>query len=522
MSARVLSPSAPARQRARLLSPCITAPMGAERLGVGPPRAGTLRPPTDSFSARSGDLESRRPVGTELAISNRHLRIASASGSESDPALQLRTSRRSRVVGSRLVALSVRPRPGGARHDTQGASRSRLRRQLPAMTFSPAVILGLDRRLWPGAHRHPGQRDFRGLLAPAGRLLPGRQPPRYRRADPVQRRWHPDGDRDRDVTPHAGAARDRVERPRGARRRAGAADRSGAQGACTAAEASNRAKDEFLAMLAHELRTPLSAIATAAHSLERLHGRDAASVPVEVINRQVRHVTRLVDDLLDAGRVMAGKILIDRQPIDLADIIGRSIDALAAARRLERHDLAVHLVPAWVDADADRMEQVIVNLLTNALKYTPPGGSVTVALEHEHANVVLKIEDDGIGIPPELLPRVFDSVRTRGEGRLRHARRTWHRARAGQAPRATARRHCRCGHSGPGTGERVHRPSSSRQSSAARVPGTARSRRGRIGRLRILSFSPAVQQTPYLRPAKICALPLISVIQRAAFYGRRS
>jgi len=176
----------------------------------------------------------------------------------------------------------------------------------------------------------------------------------------------------------------------------------------TAAEASNRAKDEFLAMLAHELRTPLSAIATAAHSLERLHGRDAASVPIEVINRQVRHVTRLVDDLLDAGRVMAGKILIDRQPIDLADIIGRSIDALAAARRLERHDLAVHLVPAWVDADADRMEQVIVNLLTNALKYTPPGGSVTVALEHEQANVVLKIEDDGMGIPPELLPRVFD------------------------------------------------------------------------------------------------------------------
>ena len=95
-------------------------------------------------------------------------------------------------------------------------------------------------------------------------------------------------------------------------------------------------------MLAHELRTPLSAIATAAQLLERLHGRDAASVPVEVINRQVRHVTRLVDNLLDAGRVMAGKILIDWQPIDpFADIIGRSIDALAAARRLERHDLAV-------------------------------------------------------------------------------------------------------------------------------------------------------------------------------------
>ena len=89
----------------------------------------------------------------------------------------------------------------------------------------------------------------------------------------------------------------------------------------------------------------------------------------------------MVDDLLDAGRVMAGKILIDRQPLDLADVVGRSIDALAAARKLERHDLAVHLVPAWVDADADRMEQVIVNLLTNALKYTPPGGAIAIGLQ---------------------------------------------------------------------------------------------------------------------------------------------
>ena len=94
------------------------------------------------------------------------------------------------------------------------------------------------------------------------------------------------------------------------------------QQARTAAEAANRAKDEFLAMLAHELRIPLSAIATAAHSLERLHGRDSSSMPIDVINRQVRHVMRMVDDLLDAGRVMAGKILIDRQPLDLADVVG--------------------------------------------------------------------------------------------------------------------------------------------------------------------------------------------------------
>jgi signal transduction histidine kinase len=105
---------------------------------------------------------------------------------------------------------------------------------------------------------------------------------------------------------------------------------------------------------------------------------------------------------------MAGKIKIARHPIDLADVIVRSIDALTAARRLDHHDLAVHVESAWVDADADRMEQVIVNLLGNALKYTPPGGSITIRLQNDSSFIVMAIEDDGIGIPPELLPRVFD------------------------------------------------------------------------------------------------------------------
>jgi signal transduction histidine kinase len=177
----------------------------------------------------------------------------------------------------------------------------------------------------------------------------------------------------------------------------------------TAAEAANRSKDEFLAMLGHELRTPLSAIATAAQALDHLHGRDQpTALPIAVITRQVRHVTRLVDDLLDAGRVMAGKIQIDRQPIDLSEIVERSIDALTAARKLEHHELALGLVPAWIDADADRMEQVIVNLVGNALKYTPAGGKIGIALERDQDAIVMKIEDDGIGISSELLPKVFD------------------------------------------------------------------------------------------------------------------
>ena len=175
------------------------------------------------------------------------------------------------------------------------------------------------------------------------------------------------------------------------------------------AEAANRGKDEFLAMLAHELRTPLSAIATAAQTLDRSSRRDASmAMPIEVIERQARHVTRLVDDLLDAGRVMAGKIQITREPVDLADIVARSIEVLSAARKLDRHDLAVHVESAWIDADADRIEQVIVNLLGNAVKYTPPDGSIAIRVQHDRADVVMTIEDDGIGIPPELLPRVFD------------------------------------------------------------------------------------------------------------------
>ena len=232
------------------------------------------------------------------------------------------------------------------------------------MTFFPAVILSA----WlggfgPGAHRDPGERDGRGLLAPAARLVPGRQPTRHRRADPVQRRRHPDCGRDRDAAPDATRLAEESNN-----RAALAAERAQLieleHRARTAAEASNRAKDEFLAMLAHELRTPLSAIATAAHTLERLHGRDAAmALPIDVIDAAGPSRDQ-------AGRRSARRRSGDggqdpdhRQPIDLADIIGRSIDALAAARRLERHDLAVHLVPAWVDADADRMEQVIVNLL---------------------------------------------------------------------------------------------------------------------------------------------------------------
>ena len=177
-------------------------------------------------------------------------------------------------------------------------------------------------------------------------------------------------------------------------------------------------------------------------------------------------------------------------------------------------------MPAWVDADADRMEQVIVNLLTNALKYTPPGGSVTVALEHEHANVVLKIEDDGIGIPPELLPRVFDLFvqGARGAygtpGDLASGSR-W----SGASCNCTAALSMRPlgARDGGACSPSVFQPSVLRRASPGHCSLTPRADRPAP----YPSFSPAVQQP--LPPARENLRPPSDwVIQRAAFYGRRS
>ena len=173
------------------------------------------------------------------------------------------------------------------------------------------------------------------------------------------------------------------------------------------AEAANRSKDEFLAMLGHELRNPLGAIANGARLLEapdeatRGHARD-------VIARQVQHLARMTDDLLDAARAMTGKIVLQRQPIDLAQAAARAVAALRASGRAGEHRFLQRLEPVWVDADATRVEQVLANLLANAVKYTPKEGAITVSVAREGADAVLRVADEGIGMPPELVARVFD------------------------------------------------------------------------------------------------------------------
>jgi signal transduction histidine kinase len=175
------------------------------------------------------------------------------------------------------------------------------------------------------------------------------------------------------------------------------------------AEAANQAKDEFLAMLGHELRNPLSAIASAVEVLNRVEaGSEAAASARAIAGRQTRHLAHLMDDLLDVGRVISGKVLLSRRAVDFAVIAQRMISTLDVTGDAQRHVVELELKPAWIDADATRIEQVLSNLVTNALKYTPAGGRIVVDVHPEAGAAVLTVGDNGPGIPPTLLPRVFD------------------------------------------------------------------------------------------------------------------
>jgi signal transduction histidine kinase/CheY-like chemotaxis protein len=174
------------------------------------------------------------------------------------------------------------------------------------------------------------------------------------------------------------------------------------------AEAANHAKDEFLAMLSHELRNPLAAIANAAHVLLACDVQQAyAARAVEIINRQTRHLSRLIDDLLDVARISSGKILLAPEKINLADLVQRSLATLRSCGQLEQHRIVTELAPAWVEGDAARLIQVVDNLLLNAIKYTPAGGRIEIQTLASGQDV-LRVRDSGIGIPPEQLPRIFE------------------------------------------------------------------------------------------------------------------
>jgi signal transduction histidine kinase/DNA-binding response OmpR family regulator len=172
----------------------------------------------------------------------------------------------------------------------------------------------------------------------------------------------------------------------------------------------NRGKDEFLAMLAHELRNPLAPVLNAVHVLRRGAGGADAGAAREMIDRQTRHMARLVDDLLDVSRITRGKIQLRPEPIGLARVIERAVESTQPLLEERRHAVEVHVPrePVRVLADATRVEQVLANLLNNAAKYTEPGGRITLTAAAEGREAVIRVRDTGIGIDRDTLPRVFD------------------------------------------------------------------------------------------------------------------
>jgi signal transduction histidine kinase len=172
-----------------------------------------------------------------------------------------------------------------------------------------------------------------------------------------------------------------------------------------------RLKEDFLAMLGHELRNPLAAIASATEILKRIGATTGtAGQSRSVIERQVRHLKRLVDDLLDAARVQGGKVTLERRPVDLAEALRQALSTLTlqGAGDSTHHAIEVDAEPVGVNVDPIRLEQILLSLLTNAVKFTPVGRAIRVRVRAEGDSGVLVVEDEGIGMSEEILPRIFD------------------------------------------------------------------------------------------------------------------
>ncbi|HKW92543.1 MAG TPA: ATP-binding protein [Methylomirabilota bacterium] len=187
-----------------------------------------------------------------------------------------------------------------------------------------------------------------------------------------------------------------------------------AETAREAAEAASSAKDQFLSTLSHELRTPLNAVYGWATMLERGQlGEAQARRALQIILRNVHAQVRLIDDLLDMARVTSGKLRLAVQPLDLRRVVEDALDAVRPAAEAKQIRLQPVLASPGgpVSGDPDRLQQVVWNLLSNAVKFTPKGGRVQIQLQRVHSHVEIVISDTGQGIPPELLPYIFDRLR---------------------------------------------------------------------------------------------------------------
>ena len=185
------------------------------------------------------------------------------------------------------------------------------------------------------------------------------------------------------------------------------AERARAEGALQEAD---RNKDEFLAMLAHELRNPLAPICNALQLMRMKPSESQLQWAQEVIHRQLASLTRLVDDLLDVSRITRGKITLAREPLDVATLINRAVETIEPLLQEREHKLTLQIPPdpLRVDGDSTRLTQALGNVLGNAAKYTERGGRIDLRCTRQGTDVEIRIRDNGIGIPADLLPRIFD------------------------------------------------------------------------------------------------------------------
>jgi signal transduction histidine kinase len=176
----------------------------------------------------------------------------------------------------------------------------------------------------------------------------------------------------------------------------------------------NRHKDEFLAILGHELRSPLTSINNGIHLLSlQTQDTPARQKTQAMIQRQVRRMTQLVHDLLDVSRITHGSLHLQRERIDLRDVVSNAIEALEPNINERHHRLTTALpdAPVWLQADPCRLEQVFVNLIANASKYTDVGGELAVGVYARDGQAIVRVRDSGIGIAPEVLPHLFELFR---------------------------------------------------------------------------------------------------------------
>jgi PAS domain S-box-containing protein len=172
----------------------------------------------------------------------------------------------------------------------------------------------------------------------------------------------------------------------------------------------NRRKDEFLAMLAHELRNPLAVISNAVQLAAVDRNQDQIDWCMDAIGRNVKHLARLIDDLLDVSRITRGKIQLRKEPLDVASVVHRAIESARPLIEARDQNLQVDIAPGTFSALADpvRLEQIVSNLLTNAAKYSDRGGQIWLSADQEEQSIVIKVRDEGIGIPAEQLSHVFE------------------------------------------------------------------------------------------------------------------